>query len=249
MSQSNNPVSDVAKLLDSELVKNAGSPLTKEIGEFLGTVANLCRFYMTENLESVFTRWAAVRNGRLPTNQELKRAMPLLPQASMVSDEELQQVWAALLESAATDDSFLPSFGQTLAQLTRKEALYLDRLWKLVLAPEGLIRPRRPGRQPVSYTTLIHVFDPSINSGVTEAEIIVFAERFTDEQKANYERLVEAKLVIEDCNRLGIFNVEQKAAADRFSRSSVNILTEYSFSEYGMSFMRAVTTAPRVAGR
>ena len=32
-------------------------PITKEVGEFLGTVANLTRFYATENLEKIFTKW------------------------------------------------------------------------------------------------------------------------------------------------------------------------------------------------
>lgn len=68
--------------------------------------------------------------------------MPLLPAASMQSAGELQDLRAALFESAATADvDYLPSFGQTLSQLTAEEAKFLDRLWKFVTQPRPDLSP------------------------------------------------------------------------------------------------------------
>lgn len=183
MGAPNNPLSDAAKILESEPAKNLLSPPTKEIGEFLGTLANLTRFYATENLERILKKWAEFRRRCTLSAEEFKKVMPLLPLASMVSDEELQKRWAALMESTATDNGCLPSFGQTLAQLTSEEVRYIDRLWKVVSSPTDYLSTNRPGREPLSYTNLVQVLDPGINAGVNPAEWELFRERFTDEQK------------------------------------------------------------------
>jgi hypothetical protein len=165
MGDPNNQLSDAMKILDSEPVKNLLSPVTKEVGEFLGQIANLARFYATENLEAIFTKWArGRRNGRTIDAEAFKRVMPLLPLAAMVSGDELQEKWAVLMESAATEDNCLPSFGQTLSQLTAEEVRYLDRLWKIVLQPTDYVSIHRFGREPLSYSSLVQTFDPDINA-------------------------------------------------------------------------------------
>src|SRR5216683_6829015 len=122
MGDPNNPLSDAIKILVSEPANNLLSPVTKEVGELLGTIANLAGFYMTGNLESIFTKWAKFRRGgRKLDAEEFKKVMPLLQLASMVSDDELQGNWAALMENTAVQGGCLPSFGQTLSQLTAEE--------------------------------------------------------------------------------------------------------------------------------
>lgn len=61
MSDLKDPLSDAIKILDSEPAKNLLSSPAKEIGELQGTVANLLRFYATENLERIFKKWAKFR--------------------------------------------------------------------------------------------------------------------------------------------------------------------------------------------
>jgi hypothetical protein len=242
MGDPNNPLSYAKEILDSEPGKNLLSPVTKEVGEFLGTIANMARFYATENLEKIFTKWAKCRrSGRTSDVEAFKRVMPLLPLASMVSEDELQEKWAVLMESTATEDSCLPSFGQTLAQLTAEEVRYLDRLWKFVLKPiDDYVSEHRFGREPLSYSNLVQTFNPDINPGINAAEWKILREQFTDEQKANYERLGRALLVIEDLIRLGII-VKDQVAKHPLELRQTKTRSAYSFSEYGVSFMQAVT--------
>jgi hypothetical protein len=43
----------VEKILESESINNLLAPVTKELGLTIGEVANVLRFYVTENLKSV----------------------------------------------------------------------------------------------------------------------------------------------------------------------------------------------------
>jgi hypothetical protein len=114
----NELISEVTKVL-AEPINNILSPPTKEIGELLGTIANLCRFYATENLASIFKEWAKYRRGeRLLNGDDLRKVIPLLPSASMVRDDELQEKWARLMESTVNGDGRCAAFGQTLSQLS-----------------------------------------------------------------------------------------------------------------------------------
>jgi hypothetical protein len=246
MGDANNALSDAVKVLECEPVKNLVSPSTKEIGEFLGTVANLARFYATDNLERIFKKWATYRNGSVLGAEEFKKVMPLLPLASMVSEDELQEKWAVLMENAATDSRCLPSFGPTLSQLTPDEVRYLDRLWKMA-ATMNLTYKR-----PWAYFELINVFDPGINRWISPTEYRVFSDRLTDAEKANYKRLEQARLVVQDLIRLSIIGereiaepagyLDYEGMKVPYERSSEQkIRHEYSFSKYGESFMRAVT--------
>lgn len=247
MGGENNPLSEAAKILESEVATNLLSPVTKEIGIFLGDVANLSRFYLTQNLGKVFVEWWQLRAGRTLGDEEFRRVMPLFPVASLVNDSELQKRWAALMESTATDDGYLPSFGQTLAQLTAEEVRYLDRLWERLSDPDLLITSGR-----LSHINLVQIFDPNINTGVNPAEMRVFEKRFTEEQKANYERFMHAKLVIEDLIRLGIIREDHWTVAPPHLQAdedggvplSIGRSSMYSASKYGTAFMRAVTAKP-----
>jgi Abortive infection alpha len=120
--------------LKSDAGKKLLAPLAEQLGIALGDLGNIYRFYQGECLEKIFTKWAASRGDKPALNQEeWRKVMPLLQLASVQGDEELQTRWAALLEhTVTTNNGFLPSFGQTLAQLTSDEAKFLDRLFNAV---------------------------------------------------------------------------------------------------------------------
>jgi hypothetical protein len=251
-------ISEVAKVFAGP-VNNVLSPPTKEVGEFLGMIANFVRFYATENLAKTFAKWAEYRRGERPLNgEDLRKVMPLLPLASMVSDDELQAKWARLMESAVNDaDSRSSAFGQTLSQLSAEEVRFIDRLWAIVLKPHHAVTTYVHRMQPLPFVSLVSAFDPSINTRVSDSEFQIFRDRLSDQQRANYERLQCAKLAIDNVIRLGVLREKQEIkesdrsiGIDALSMSrrevtikagDVKIRTEYSFSPYGVSFMEAVT--------
>jgi hypothetical protein len=247
----------IVKALDSEVVKNFLSPIAKHLGLALGDLGEITRFYWHRNLGKVFTKWA--ESGRVLNASEFEKVMPLLLLAATASNDELQSRWATLLESAVTDEGFLPSFGRTLSELTAEEARYLDRIWKIVSAPPRYLSEHRPGREPLSYVTLVNTFDPSINTGINAAEMEAFSSKMPFAQIANYERLGHAELVIKDLERLGILTHEPVAEPDSFlqvgdrkipsQRSQTTLRWEYSFTQYGVSFVRAVTIKAETALR
>jgi hypothetical protein len=144
----------VKKTLDSDPVKNLLGPLTQNIGVALGQVGDIARFYMERNLSSIFTKWAAQRDRGPLESEQFQRVLPLLRDAVMQSDDELQDRWASLLENIANDtDGVLPSFGQTLSQITPAEARYLDRVWEYVTAPNPYNSGKRHGRDELSYSS------------------------------------------------------------------------------------------------
>lgn len=228
-------------------------PASHEIGAFLGDATNMFRFYATENLKKIGKKWAKYREqGRTLDAGDFQRVMPLLTAASMVADDELQDRWAVLLESAASaEPNYLPSFGQTLSQLTADEARYLDRLWEFVSQPLDYLSDRSPGMQPVDDLRLVKIYDPTIGPCVNAAERQFYKDKLNAEQIEMYERFMHATLVIDDLVRLGILDQTQKAepeATYNIGGASVGIrgsrtflVPEYSLSHYGISFIQAVS--------
>jgi len=247
------PSDAMLKVLDSEPVRNLLAPITRELGLAFGDLGSIVRFYSHRNLLRIFEKWAKSESGRTIGAKDFEKITPLLLLAATVSDDELQTRWAALLESAVADtEGFLPSFGRTLSELTAEEARYLDRLWNLVSAPTDYLSEHRPGREPLSYVALARIFDPEINPGLNAIEEKVFRDQMTDEQRLKCERFVQAELVIQDLERLGILTHAPVAEPDRFlqlgnrkipaQRSQTTLRWEYSFTQYGVSFVRAVTS-------
>jgi len=233
------PIADgmnaAGNLLNAEPIRNLLAPVTKEVGLVLGSIGSLVRFYCEDNLQKVFTKWARQRNGRPLEPAEFTRAIPLLQAASMVSDDELQERWAALLESSVTTpEDVLPSFGQTLSQLTADEARYLDRL--------------RTDARGLSLGTLKHleeIYDPELRQ-------LFFTDRHNFESKCDH-----VHLVIRDLERLALITAEQSVEeVDVYLRSlgDVQHLLEklakqklksiYCFSEYGVKFIKAASPKP-----
>lgn len=184
-----NAVNEAAKAANSEAGKALTLPAAHEIGQILGDVANIFRFYTTDNLGKIFTRWDAYRKEqkRPLTERDIKHVMPLLQAAAVQGDEELQERWMSLLESAAVEDpDYLPSFATTLSALTSEQVKFLDRLWDFATQDVTYTSEYSQGILPVEQYKLIEIFDPSINPGVNAAEMKVYGDQMSAEQHANY---------------------------------------------------------------
>ena len=216
MDDATNPVhGSFLQALDAGPVKNLINPITQHLGEALGYIGDILRFYSHQNLAKVFTKWAeGERGGKSLEEEEFKRVMPLLPLAAQVSDDELQDRWATLLESAAQGkEGFLPSFGQTLSQMTTEEARYLVRYFKFASHPNHG-SPRNP--DPA---------DSHIGFFYPEMEIWETLDRDTQQKMRDH-----TQLMIQDLERLGIFERSMRQHKEGW----------YGLSAYGMGFISAV---------
>lgn len=110
--------------------------------------------------------------------------------------------------------------------------------------PKPYLSEHRPGREPLSYITLVNMFDPNINTGVNAAEMA--GDKVPFEQIANYGRLGHAELVIQDLERLGILTHEPVLQSPQ---NRPKLRSDYSLTQYGVSFVRAVTIKAENAPR
>lgn len=236
----------------SDAAKKLLGPVAEQLGLAVGDFGGIYRFYQRENLDRIFTKWAAARDDKAPlTADEVRRTLPLLPMAAVQCDEELQQRWAALLENAAAGEGMMfVSFGQTLSQLTPDEARFLDRLMTHLTAHAQPYDPHRL-RARLSRDVLLKIYDPQI--------ITVSARKPEQLAKRNH-----ADLVIQDLDRLGIVIQEQVAQTDGYMTiastignvrinsqiagrkvalhsSQMQFKQAYSLSPYGIGFICAVS--------
>ncbi len=242
----------VEKALDSEPVRNLLGPLTKNIGLILGQVSDVARFYTEQNLSSIFTKWAVQRKGAPLGSRGFKRVLPLLRDAAMQSDDELQERWASLLENVANDTKgVLPSFGQTLSQITSPEARYLDRIWESVTAPKPYNSGKRQGREELSYSNLLDIYNPKLRAP-SPAEMCIYRDRMSPEQSAAFEEMANFELMLHDLERLSLLEKVVKYVSGDVRRYEIDgedvsipsersgIMTSYALTQYGVNFILAV---------
>ncbi len=242
----------VEKTLDSELAKNLLGPLTQNLGTILGSVSDLARFYIEENLTTIFRKWANQRTRGPLNSEDFRRVLPLLREAAMQSDDELQERWAALLENVANcADGVLPSFGQTLSQLTPEEARYLDRIWERVTAPSPYNSGKRQGRDELSYFNLVDIYDPHLRAP-SPAEVRVYKHKMSPEQLAAFDEMTKFELTIHDLERLSLLEKQMQFVAGEPTKydidgETVSIPSErsgmkisYALTQYGVNFILAV---------
>lgn len=244
----------VEKVLESEPVTNLLAPVTKELGLAIGEVANVFKFYFTENLKSVFKKWAQQRNGNSINAKEFQLVLPLLQSASLQSDEELQERWAALLESTVTDkENVLPSFGSTLSQLTAEEARYLDKLWSAVTRRSPLPNePYRLKKNQFDFNFMQFVFDPELSEDAVQCRVKRFFKQQTSAQEIEaLGRQGKLRLIVQDLERLGIIGNRSELVPGQSHWVEVeskeieipgdSALHQWtSFTPYGKSFIKAV---------
>jgi Abortive infection alpha len=225
---------DDAKTIGAVLNSEAGQELTKpalsELGGLLGDVASVIRFYATENLKQTFTRWSHHREGRELSSDEIRRVMPLLQSASMVSDEELQERWGALLETASRGgEDYLPSFSQTLSQMTAEEARFLRNIWVPLCGPRGLGHYDRPTARD-----LLSIHHSDIDRSVVWDASPSASAKGDPFLFSLIDRRMKLQLMLDELVRLDILATNPVDVDDR--RSGVF----YRFTHYGAMFLRAV---------
>jgi hypothetical protein len=204
-------------------------------------------------LKRIFTKWAQQRNGKPIDIQDVPRVLPLLQSASLESDDELQDRWAALLESSVSmPGSVLPSFGPTLSQMTAAEARFVDRLWNAVIAPRFPGMPSRSGDDTFEYRVMAQAFEPGLLSTVPVWYRSDPMIKLTKEQSEAIEKQERLDLMIQDLSRLGILGTNSelkpsKKQTVRFQSHAVELPTSdpeldetTHFTPYGRSFIRAV---------
>lgn len=194
----------VKEALNSELMKDLLGPMAQNIGLILGQITDIARFYAEDNVAKIFKKWARQRKGKPLDTEAFRRVLPLLRDAAMQSDDELQERWASLLENAATAaNGVLPSFGQVLSQLTPVQARYLDRIWERVSAPTGYNSGKREGRDELSFVNLVDIYNPKLQAP-SPAEMHVFKDRMSTEQIAAFDEMTNFELMLHDLERLGL---------------------------------------------
>jgi hypothetical protein len=237
-------------------VRNLLGPLTQNIGLILGQVSDIARFYTEQNLLSIFTKWAAQRKDKPLESEGFKRVLPLLGDAAMQSDDELQERWASLLENITNDaKGVLPSFGQTLSQITSAEARYLDRIWERVSAPNLYNSGKRQGRDELSYSNLIDIYDPKLRAP-SPAEMRVYRDRMSPEQLAAFDEMTNFELMLHDLERLSLLEKIVDYVTPKVNRYEVGgelismpsepggMTTSYALTQYGVNFILAVRPKP-----
>jgi hypothetical protein len=184
--------------------------------------------------------------------EDFKRVLPLLRDAAMQSDNELQERWASLLENVANKmDGVLPSFGQTLSQLTSAEARYLDRIWERVTAPKPYNSGKRKGRDELSYSNLIDFYNPRLRAP-SPAEMQVYRDRMSLEMLAGFDEMTNFELIIHDLERLSLLEKLVDYVPGEVSRYMIGdelisipsersgMKVSYALTQYGVNFVLAV---------
>lgn len=242
----------VREALNSNLMMDLLDPTAQNFGSILGQISDIVRFYLEDNLPKIFKKWASQRKGKPLDAESIRRVLPLLRDAAMQSDDELQERWASLLESIATaTNGVLPSFGQTLSQLTPVEARYLDRIWERVSAPKDYNSGKRQGRDELSFFTLVDIYNPKLRAP-SLAEMRVFKDRMSPEQIAAFDEMTNFELILHDLERLNLLEkkveyipgsmmyVETDIAEVPAGHSQGGTKTTYALTQYGVSFILAV---------
>jgi len=68
----------------------------------------------------------------------------------------------------------------------------------------------------LEHTSLIAIYDPSINTGVNPAERQIYKDILTEDQLENFAKLDRAELIIQDLERLGIIVQEKTSEPDQY---------------------------------
>jgi len=242
----------VEKALDSEPVRNLLGPVTNNIGQIFGLISDVVRFYTEQNLQNVFGKWHADRKGKPLSPEEFNRVLPLLRDAAMQSNDELHERWASLLENVANEEiGVLPSFGQTLSQITPEEARYLDRVWERATSTTFYNTGKRHGRNELSYYNLVDLYAPNLQAP-NPAEMQIFGNRMSPEQIAAYDKMTHFELILHDLERLSLLEKKTTLVSDSPTKYEVGgetisipsirsgTKTSYALTQYGVNFIIAV---------
>lgn len=214
-----------------DVLRDLVKPAATQLGFGMGEWARLFTEWSRRNVDAILKRMDERRRGKEPlTLEQVELTFPFLRFAAHVSDSELQDKWAVLLESAISEpSSILPSFARTLSELDADEARYIERLLHVV-AKAGADLLIGNGSGEVDYGKLLETYDPSLADAEVSSEITSPLVR-------------RAMVVIDDLVRLGILSIRYNALGGGDERDTVTLIW-YSFTNYGFQFLDAVCPLP-----
>ncbi len=206
----------------------------------MGEWARLFSELSRRNVDAILERLDRRRLGKGQlTAEQIGVTFPLFRFASYVSDGDLQDRWAALLDSTISEpNSMLPSFARTLSELNAAEARFLDRLKAVAQSASTEWSVGRFAGE-MDYGEVIAVYDSRLREYPFNPSLVTQPEDNRDP-----ELMAQADLAVDDLVRLGILAVRFNAitGGDHDAVDTV-ILKWFSLSTYGRRFMQAIKTA------
>ena len=223
----------------SVVAKFAG-PVAEELGQL---VRDQVRYFRAKNLLNIFkkTKQLLADAGIEPQPVPPRLLLPAIEAASGEDDELLQDRWANLLVNAASPGAahVLPSFVETLKQMTPEEAVVLDKLHRIAVDTERFFGPKARAM----YDRGIAVGTFNIISG----KIAIGAPTKSETDAERTLRRESEALVIDDLVRLGLLDRIQYQGPKQESLTAPPLFpgdTIYMISPFALAFMSACT-APR----
>ena len=207
--------SDSAKELSrraGEIFTNLLGPLTEQLGLTLGDHA---AYYRLKRLVALGEKAQKLLRGRtIAQNPNLGRILPIIQIASMESDEDVHNRWAALLANVVHDPkSVHPSYIEIMKQLTSDEARWLDQAFDEALEDEK------------THDEKMH------------REMPGFAGEFHFRRRVRLQTLEKADEVMQgNLERLGLLNREK---ADTDDDGMLTSFEKFYVSDFGRAFVRA----------
>lgn len=121
------PTADLTESL-RKLIAPFSDPVLKELGEY---VAGRIRFIHFKRSLKVLEKAKHVldERGIRPKAVNLKVLVPILESAGLEDNDDLIEMWAGLLASAASEGEILPSFVGILSELSPSQARILDYIY------------------------------------------------------------------------------------------------------------------------
>ena len=157
-----------------------------------------------------------------------------------------------MLENVANEaKGVLPSFGQTLSQITPAEARYLDGIWEYVTAPNPYNSGKRQGRDELKYSNLMEIYNPKLRAP-SPGEMRIYRSRRSPEQLAAFDEMTNFELVLHDLERLSLLEKVVQYVSGDVSRYDIGgelvpipsehsgLKTSYALTQYGVNFILAV---------
>ena len=204
-----------------------GPSVTNAVQQIVGPTAQDLGTFIRDNVHSLGMKVSRILKEKKAETHPVSPAIgiPLLRHAVLQDDEDMQELWAQLLATAATDsNSIHPGFAEVLKQLTPDEARKLSHLYDVTAQPSNQVHFDESLQSYAKWR-------PALDSFQRHWLLTLDMNTFTP--SSDYTSLV----------------YEYKPL-QRISTFPGPIMRVYTFTQFGIAFMRACTgkepgTTPR----
>lgn len=151
----------------ADLIDKLAGPAAKEIGL---TLKDHVRVFRLKRQIRLFRRVKEMlsESGMEAVRIPFKLLLPMVENASIEEDNELQDRWAAMIANAALERDVHPSFPEILKQLSEREVLYLDACYEFEESKRTLEKQKtiRGFKKRKRYNELDHIFYTRVAEGL-----------------------------------------------------------------------------------